>query len=54
MLNAQGGVNGRKINFTQFDNAYSAPKAVEQSRRLVEDVVLDESAARSMAMIDQS
>ena len=38
MLNAQGGVNGRKINFTQLDNAYGAPKAVEQSRRLVEDV----------------
>ena len=38
MVNAQGGVNGRKINFTQLDNAYSAPKAVEQSRRLVEDV----------------
>jgi len=38
MLNAHGGVNGRKINFTQLDNAYSAPKAVEQSRRLVEDV----------------
>jgi branched-chain amino acid transport system substrate-binding protein len=37
MLNAQGGINGRKINFTQFDNAYSAPKAVEQSRKLVED-----------------
>jgi branched-chain amino acid transport system substrate-binding protein len=37
MLNAQGGVNGRKINFTQLDNAYSAPKAIEQSRRLVED-----------------
>jgi branched-chain amino acid transport system substrate-binding protein len=36
MLNAQ--VNGRKINFTQLDNAYAAPKAVEQSRRLVEDV----------------
>lgn len=38
MLNAQGGINGRKISFTQLDNAYSAPKAVEQSRRLVEDV----------------
>ena len=37
-LNAQGGINGRKISFTQLDNAYSAPKAVEQSRRLVEDV----------------
>jgi ABC-type branched-subunit amino acid transport system substrate-binding protein len=38
MLNTQGGINGRKINFTQLDNAYSAPKAVEQSRRLIEDI----------------
>src|SRR5258708_21446629 len=38
MLNEQGGINGRKINFTQFDNAYSAPKALEQSRSRVEDV----------------
>jgi len=38
MLNALGGINGRKISFTQLDNAYSAPKAVEQSRKLVEDV----------------
>ena len=38
MLNAQGGIGGRKITFTQLDNAYSAPKAVEQSRKLVEDV----------------
>jgi branched-chain amino acid transport system substrate-binding protein len=38
MLNEQGGINGRKINFTQFDNAYSAPKAIEQSRKLVEDI----------------
>jgi branched-chain amino acid transport system substrate-binding protein len=38
MLNAQGGINGRKISFTQLDNAYSAPKAVEQSRKLVEDI----------------
>ncbi len=37
-LNAQGGINGRKISFTQLDNAYSAPKAVEQSRKLVEDI----------------
>jgi len=37
-LNGQGGINGRKISFTQLDNAYSAPKAVEQSRRLVEDI----------------
>jgi ABC-type branched-subunit amino acid transport system substrate-binding protein len=38
MINEQGGINGRKISFTQLDNAYSAPKAVEQSRKLVEDV----------------
>ncbi|MEH2486291.1 branched-chain amino acid transport system substrate-binding protein [Bradyrhizobium sp. AZCC 2230] len=38
MINEQGGINGRKINFTQLDNAYSAPKAVEQSRKLVEDI----------------
>ncbi|MCP3465540.1 ABC transporter substrate-binding protein [Bradyrhizobium sp. CCGUVB23] len=38
MINEQGGINGRKINFTQLDNAYSAPKAVEQSRKLIEDV----------------
>ncbi len=38
MLNQQGGINGRKISFTQLDNAYSAPKAVEQSRKLVDDV----------------
>jgi ABC-type branched-subunit amino acid transport system substrate-binding protein len=37
MLNEQGGINGRKISFTQLDNAYSAPKAIEQSRKLVED-----------------
>ena len=38
MLNTQGGINGRKISFTQLDNAYSAPKAVEQSRKLIEDI----------------
>lgn len=38
MINEQGGINGRKISFTQLDNAYSAPKAVEQSRKLVEDI----------------
>jgi branched-chain amino acid transport system substrate-binding protein len=38
MLNEKGGINGRKINFTQLDNAYSAPKAIEQSRKLTDDV----------------
>jgi ABC-type branched-subunit amino acid transport system substrate-binding protein len=36
MINDQGGVNGRKINFIQYDDGYSPPKAVEQTRKLVE------------------
>jgi branched-chain amino acid transport system substrate-binding protein len=36
MINDQGGVNGRKINFISLDDAYSPPKTVEQVRRLVE------------------
>ncbi|VIO73490.1 Leucine-, isoleucine-, valine-, threonine-, and alanine-binding protein [Bradyrhizobium ivorense] len=34
--NDEGGVNGRKINFISYDDAYSPPKAVEQVRKLVE------------------
>jgi branched-chain amino acid transport system substrate-binding protein len=36
MINADGGVNGRKINFISYDDAYSPPKAIEQARKLVE------------------
>jgi branched-chain amino acid transport system substrate-binding protein len=36
MINDQGGVNGRKIDLIQYDDAYSPPKAVEQVRKLVE------------------
>src|SRR6185437_5160773 len=36
MINDQGGVNGRKINFVSLDDGYSPPKTVEQTRRLVE------------------
>jgi branched-chain amino acid transport system substrate-binding protein len=36
MINAQGGINGRKINFISYDDAYSPPKTVEQVRKLVE------------------
>lgn len=36
-VNAEGGVNGRKINFISYDDAYSPPKTVEQVRRLVEN-----------------
>src|SRR5437016_3598818 len=35
-INAEGGINGRKINFISQDDAYSPPKAVEQVRKLVE------------------
>jgi branched-chain amino acid transport system substrate-binding protein len=33
MINDQGGVSGRKINFISLDDAYSPPKTVEQVRR---------------------
>ncbi len=36
MINEQGGVNGRKINFISYDDGYSPPKTVEQVRKLVE------------------
>ena len=36
MLNEQGGVNGRKINFVSLDDGYTPPKAVELVRRMVE------------------
>jgi ABC-type branched-subunit amino acid transport system substrate-binding protein/TRAP-type uncharacterized transport system substrate-binding protein len=35
-VNAEGGVNGRRIKFISYDDAYSPPKTVEQVRRLVE------------------
>jgi branched-chain amino acid transport system substrate-binding protein len=37
MVNDQGGVAGHKINFISYDDAYSPPKTVEQTRRLVEE-----------------
>jgi branched-chain amino acid transport system substrate-binding protein len=37
MINAAGGINGRKINLISLDNAFSPPKAIEQTRKLVED-----------------
>src|SRR4051794_11432556 len=41
-INAEGGVNGRKIRLISLDDGYSPPKAVEQTRKLVEqeDVLL--------------
>jgi branched-chain amino acid transport system substrate-binding protein len=35
-INADGGINGRKINFISYDDGYNPPKTVEQARRLVE------------------
>jgi branched-chain amino acid transport system substrate-binding protein len=35
-VNAEGGINGRKINFISYDDSYSPPKTVEQTRKLVE------------------
>src|SRR5437868_11164080 len=35
-INAEGGINGRKIVFISYDDSYSPPKTVEQTRKLVE------------------
>src|ERR1700681_2076606 len=35
-INDEGGINGRKIKFISYDDAYSPPKSVEQARKLVE------------------
>jgi branched-chain amino acid transport system substrate-binding protein len=35
-INAEGGINSRKIKFISYDDAYSPPKTVEQARKLVE------------------
>src|SRR3954463_16783248 len=35
-INAEGGINGRKITFISYDDSYAPPKAVEQVRKLVE------------------
>jgi branched-chain amino acid transport system substrate-binding protein len=37
MINAQGGINGRKINFISYDDAYSPPKTFEMTRKLIEE-----------------
>jgi branched-chain amino acid transport system substrate-binding protein len=37
MINESGGINGRKITLISLDNAFSPPKAIEQTRKLVED-----------------
>jgi branched-chain amino acid transport system substrate-binding protein len=38
MVNERGGINGRKVNLISLDNGYLPPKALEQSRRLVEEM----------------
>ena len=44
MINEQGGINGRKINFISRDDGYSPPKTVEQVRKMVEEdeVLIDD------------
>jgi branched-chain amino acid transport system substrate-binding protein len=37
MINDQGGINGRKIRLISLDDAYTPPKTVEQTRKLVEE-----------------
>ena len=37
MINDKGGINGRMVNLISLDNAFSPPKTVEQTRKLVED-----------------
>ena len=53
MINDQGGINGRKINFISRDDAYSPPKTVEQIRQLVEQdqVLADFQYARHAAQL---
>ncbi|HYM04404.1 MAG TPA: ABC transporter substrate-binding protein [Stellaceae bacterium] len=43
MINAEGGINGRKIKLISLDDGYSPPKTVEQTRKLVEEdnILLD-------------
>jgi branched-chain amino acid transport system substrate-binding protein len=36
-VNAEGGINGRKIKFLSYDDGYSPPKTVEQTRKLIEN-----------------
>jgi branched-chain amino acid transport system substrate-binding protein len=36
MVNDQGGINGRKVNWVSYDDGYSPPKTVEMVRKLVE------------------
>ena len=36
-INAEGGINGRRITFISYDDAFSPPRTVEQTRKLVEN-----------------
>lgn len=37
MINEQGGIAGRKINFISLDDGYAPPRTVEQTRKLIEE-----------------
>ena len=47
MINEQGGINGRKIDFISYDDGYSPPKTVEQTRKLVESDEVRSCSIRS-------
>ena len=36
-INAEGGINGRKVKFISLDDGYNPAKSVEQARKLVEE-----------------
>ncbi len=40
-LNAQGGIDGHKINFISLDDGYSPPRTLEDARRLIEQDKVD-------------
>ena len=47
MINEAGGINGRKIILISLDNAFSPPKALEQTRKLVEEEACSLMSAQS-------
>lgn len=53
MINDQGGINGRKVDFISYDDGFSPPKSVEQARKLIEGdevlLVSNRSAPRRMS-----
>ncbi len=51
-ISAEGGINGRKINFITYDDGYSPPKTVEQARKLVESRIASATSSAPMSAAD--